>query len=131
MFSGFLTVPVGLTQGLAFAEDGFTPISSTTKPQQEQDETQHEFLPEVKLGEEKNVVNLMNLLNQENDVLGLWKEQENEPKAKSHKAPAIELRIHQLEEDETIIPKVSIKVSEPETDLSPYHFRLQRNVKKV
>ncbi|XP_054261713.1 SKI2 subunit of superkiller complex protein [Macrosteles quadrilineatus] len=103
--SNFLTIPPGFTQGLEFAEDGCTPISRTSHVN---DETLPvvDLVQEKSVVEEKNVVNLINLLNQEQDILGLWKEPAKEPEHINNKAPTIELRISQNdEEEEGVIPK--------------------------
>lgn len=102
---GFFTKPVGFQHGLNFAEDGFTLLSSQPKKEDVEDNNE-EKLPEVKLVEEKNIVNLVDLLNQDQDVLGLWAEPAKEQASKK-KAPVIELKITPSEEDDAIIPKVS------------------------
>jgi len=104
---GFLNIPVGFSHGLQFAEDGLTPIAnSAPQPKQDQDRPVKESVTEVKLIEEENVVNLVNLLNQEHDVLNLWAEQKSEPQPVTEKNPVIELRITQ-DEEEVVLPKES------------------------
>ncbi|KAG8312794.1 hypothetical protein J6590_015978 [Homalodisca vitripennis] len=106
----FLTIPVGFAHGLEFAEDGFTPLVSTTKPSPKPAEPQEEKLPEVDLVGTKNVVNLMNLINQEHDVLGLWQEPVKKPEPQE-KAPVIELKITSDVEEENVLP--------PDTSVGP------------
>lgn len=107
LVQGFLTKPVGFQHGLNFAEDGCTLLSSEPKTEEHAEEINKDKLPEVKLGEEKNIVNLVDLLNQDQDVLGLWAEPAKEQESSKARAPVIELKITPSEEDDAIIPKVS------------------------
>jgi len=107
--SGFLTIPPGFTQGLEFADDGCTPVNkcSTEVVEEEAPLPEVNLVQEINVTEEQNVVNLMSLLNQEQDVLGLWKEPVKEQQQQvKDTAPVIELKISQNEEEEeAVIPK--------------------------
>lgn len=104
-----MTIPIGFSHGIEFAEDGFTPIAKSVSKDKKEENAEVD-LPEIKLGEDQNVVNLMNLLNQEHDILGLWNESDTE-QVPVEKAPVIQLKITQSEEEEdSVIPKASSRL---------------------
>ncbi|GLV43338.1 twister [Carabus blaptoides fortunei] len=67
-FTELLSVPPGFERGLQFAKDGFTVITEPEMAEENNEEIQ------LTDDETDNTVNLMALINQEQDLLGLWTE---------------------------------------------------------
>ncbi|KAJ8934480.1 hypothetical protein NQ314_013355 [Rhamnusium bicolor] len=94
--SELLTVPPGFRRGLIFSEDGFTLCDSKNmKEKQFVDDT-------------KNVINLLDIVQQEQDLLGVW-----ENKNRNEEERSIMVQSESLPEEEEILPRESpvLKIS--------------------
>ncbi|KAK9891046.1 hypothetical protein WA026_013373 [Henosepilachna vigintioctopunctata] len=100
--SELLTIPPGFTSGLVFDSDGVTLLK--------EDEIESAFR---NIPEEKNVINLMELVQKEQDILGTWIKLKKEQKEDSEKI-VVEENVEK--EEETIIPKEPLVLNISDTD---------------
>lgn len=103
-----LTIPPGFERGIKFKTDGSTPLKES-KEQEPLSSDAESSVPQITLEEkgEATVVNLMSLVKQEEDLLGLWQEETKED-GKKHTA---KISLQDLEADTDVdaagvIPKV-------------------------
>jgi hypothetical protein len=78
LFADLLTVPPGFERGIKFKADGKTPLKENVD-QETPSPGVESAVPEMVLEEKVDsaVINLMSLIKQEEDLLGLWKEETN------------------------------------------------------
>jgi len=108
LFADLLTVPPGFERGIKFKGDGRTPLkeSEEQEPLSSDGETlAPEIMPEEKV--ETTVVNLMSLIKQEEDLLGLWQEETKESEKKHTGKIALQNLEMDIDADAAeIVPKV-------------------------
>jgi len=108
LFADLLTVPPGFEKGIKFKADGSTPLkeSEEQEPLSSDGETlAPDIMPEEKV--EMTVVNLMSLIKQEEDLLGLWQEETKEDEKKHTGKIALQnLEVDIDAEAADIVPKV-------------------------
>ncbi|XP_021923108.1 helicase SKI2W isoform X2 [Zootermopsis nevadensis] len=82
--NNLLTVPPGFERGILFKADGRTPLKEN-KAQEPLGSDAESSVPEIKLEEkvETSVVNIMSLIKQEEDLLGLWQKETTKAQKKN------------------------------------------------
>jgi hypothetical protein len=83
LFADLLTTPPGFERGIKFKADGKTPLKEY-KEQELLSSDAESSVPEIILEEKVDsaVINLMSLIKQEEDLLGLWQEETKEDERK-------------------------------------------------
>ncbi|KAJ8963289.1 hypothetical protein NQ318_018756 [Aromia moschata] len=84
-----LTVPPGFTTGLTFAEDGITLLKDSENVKGK---------PKVDVS--KGVINLLDIIQQEQDLLGTWENKEEDKKEEINKVQS-----ENVPEEEEVLPK--------------------------
>lgn len=108
LFADLLTVPPGFERGITFKADGRTPLKESEEQEllsSDGETLAPEIMPEEKV--ETTVVNLMSLIKQEEDLLGLWQEETKEDKKKHTGQIALQNLEVDIDADAAeIVPKV-------------------------
>jgi len=108
LFADLLTVPPGFERGIEFKADGRTPLKESEEqelPSSDGETLVPEIMPEEKV--ETTVVNLMSLIKQEEDLLGLWQEETKEDEKKHTGKIALQNLEVDIDADAAeIVPKV-------------------------
>ena len=103
-----MTVPPGFERGIEFKADGRTPLKESEEqelPSSDGETLVPEIMPEEKV--ETTVVNLMSLIKQEEDLLGLWQEETKEDEKKHTGKIALQNLEVDIDADAAeIVPKV-------------------------
>jgi hypothetical protein len=83
LFADLLTIPPGFKRGIKFKADGKTPLEEN-KEQEPLSSNAESSVPAIILEEKVDsaVINLMSLIKQEEDLLGLWQEETKEDERK-------------------------------------------------
>jgi hypothetical protein len=103
-----LTVPPGFERGIKFKADGSTPLKEN-KEQEPLSSDAECSVPEIKLEEkmEASVVNIMSLIKQEEDLLGLWQEETRKDEKKHPEKISLQNLEVDIDADAAeIVPKV-------------------------
>ena len=99
-----LNVPPGFEEGIRFKSDGKTPLAKDEVYQIAAEPPAPRVVPEE---EEATVVNLMSIVKQEEDLLGLWQEETKRDEKKDKEKIVIENLEAEMEDKVCeVIPKV-------------------------
>ena len=108
LFADLLTIPPGFERGIKFKADGKTPLKESEE--QELLSSDGESLAPERILEEKveaTVLNLMSLIKQEEDHLGLWQEETKEDEKKHTGKISLQNQEVDIDADVAeIVPKV-------------------------
>lgn len=101
-------MPPGFERGIKFKADGRTPLKESEEQEllsSDGETLVPEIMPEEKM--ETTVVNLMSLIKQEEDLLGLWQEETKEDEKKHTGKTALQNLEIDIDADATeVVPKV-------------------------
>jgi hypothetical protein len=103
-----LTIPPGFERGINFKTDGKTPLKENEE-QEPLSSGAESAVPEMTLEEkaDSTVINLMSLIKQEEDLLGLWKEETKDDKRKQTENISLQTVEVDIEADVAeVVPKV-------------------------
>lgn len=108
LFADLLTIPPGFERGIKFKADGKTPLEEN-KEQEPLSSDADSSVPEIILEEKVDsaVINLMSLIKQEEDLLGLWQEETKEDERKQTGKISLQNLEVDIDADvEEVVPKV-------------------------